>query len=533
LASLTKYQAIKGVKAMTRKFDVFLSHSPEDKFLAVELAEGLERRGVKVWEAPRRGYLVKLHRILDKGFDLEELRTLCFELGVDYDDLRGEGKVNKARELISYLDRRGRTSELVRIGQHTRDDIAWDSLAEEMKDVSSSGLQKLSAGEIINTTKSVAILVGEGARRPWEIPNMGTCLMEFVKEELPVVPVLLPGASEKPDLPQFLSNCQWVALRNGISDDGLSLLIFRIRGASDALKTTHGLIDSVTESRTDLEKVQEGQFVDSWGIASVKSQIHALSEIVVREAMSEAAVAASIYTHDALTMLVPLVVDLRWNRGYASGLVRLLDVPKSKKSLRDFQCAEVTPPCPVMEGVVSAEQDGSDQVLVRLDGNPAILVCNLAPPELQTILDSVNRYGRLGVPRTGGLSLLERIGNIPIYTETKMGAELATALFRNREALIPLIARLGMPGSEWLLPDEEEFPPIGKKIVEAIPSTQNSLKARRQVYLEKSGRGDVIEEDFLAVKAMRLQAGRGRGPQIPEQLLKMLQDHMRRQSRSG
>lgn len=29
---------------------------------------------------------------LDELFDLEELRTLCFLLDVDYDSLRGEGK---------------------------------------------------------------------------------------------------------------------------------------------------------------------------------------------------------------------------------------------------------------------------------------------------------------------------------------------------------------------------------------------------------------------------------------------------------
>lgn len=58
-------------------------------------------------------------------FNLSELQTLCFELGIDFDDLGGEGKMNKARELISYLDRHGRLPELVQILRQQRPQMAW------------------------------------------------------------------------------------------------------------------------------------------------------------------------------------------------------------------------------------------------------------------------------------------------------------------------------------------------------------------------------------------------------------------------
>lgn len=54
----------------------------------------------------------ELHRALLDGYDLEELRTLCIELGVSYDDLRGEGLQGKARELILWLERRGQLYKL-------------------------------------------------------------------------------------------------------------------------------------------------------------------------------------------------------------------------------------------------------------------------------------------------------------------------------------------------------------------------------------------------------------------------------------
>jgi len=72
-----------------------------------------------------REYLVRLRETLAAYFDAGELRTLCFDLGVDYDDLPGEGKGNKARELIAYLERRDRLPELVRMCQGLRPHVAW------------------------------------------------------------------------------------------------------------------------------------------------------------------------------------------------------------------------------------------------------------------------------------------------------------------------------------------------------------------------------------------------------------------------
>jgi hypothetical protein len=42
----------------------------------------------------------------------QELRTLCADLGVDYDDLPVMGRANKARELVAFLERRNRLPEL-------------------------------------------------------------------------------------------------------------------------------------------------------------------------------------------------------------------------------------------------------------------------------------------------------------------------------------------------------------------------------------------------------------------------------------
>jgi hypothetical protein len=57
--------------------------------------------------------LLRLHRFIGQHYDLEELRTLCFDLGIRYDDLGGEGIGAKARELVLLLGRCGRFDQLL------------------------------------------------------------------------------------------------------------------------------------------------------------------------------------------------------------------------------------------------------------------------------------------------------------------------------------------------------------------------------------------------------------------------------------
>jgi hypothetical protein len=53
-----------------------------------------------------------LRDILETYFNNSELRDLCFRLDIDYENLPGEGKATKARELILYCERQGRTRDL-------------------------------------------------------------------------------------------------------------------------------------------------------------------------------------------------------------------------------------------------------------------------------------------------------------------------------------------------------------------------------------------------------------------------------------
>lgn len=66
--------------------------------------------------------------LLDAHFSEGDLRDLCFDLGIDYESLPGEGKRARARELVAYADRRARGAELLAACRRLRAHLDWDSL---------------------------------------------------------------------------------------------------------------------------------------------------------------------------------------------------------------------------------------------------------------------------------------------------------------------------------------------------------------------------------------------------------------------
>lgn len=69
---------------------------------------------------------IALLKILRDIFNVSELQDLCLELGVDYDNLAGSSKADKARELLLYCERRGWSNKLLQTSYHHRRDISWD-----------------------------------------------------------------------------------------------------------------------------------------------------------------------------------------------------------------------------------------------------------------------------------------------------------------------------------------------------------------------------------------------------------------------
>ena len=230
---------------------------------------------------------------LKANFNDSELREICLELEINYEDLSGTSRADKARELILYLERRQRLSELVEICHRLRPNTIWFSshstllsskeathrqeaadggstksfdvfLSHNSKDkpsVKRLGIALKERGisvwldewelapgrtwldaleQIITTCKSAVVCVGEDSIGPWEEPEMQALLRRFVNEKrfgnvVPIIPVLLPGAPLDVKLPIFLEAFTWVDLRGGLKRDKIDSLEWGITGRKPRL----------------------------------------------------------------------------------------------------------------------------------------------------------------------------------------------------------------------------------------------------------------------------------------------------------
>ena len=78
---------------------------------------------------PTRGeadFRAELRQRLTDHFSEDELRTLCFDMGLDYEDLTGEGKTGKARELVALVERQNNMARLIAQCRLLRPNVQWE-----------------------------------------------------------------------------------------------------------------------------------------------------------------------------------------------------------------------------------------------------------------------------------------------------------------------------------------------------------------------------------------------------------------------
>jgi len=72
---------------------------------------------------PNRQKLTQLRKLLIQHFSLDELRVLCFDLGLEYEDLPGSTRTTKMHGLIEYLQRRSKLYKLLAEVRIQRPDV--------------------------------------------------------------------------------------------------------------------------------------------------------------------------------------------------------------------------------------------------------------------------------------------------------------------------------------------------------------------------------------------------------------------------
>lgn len=86
----------------------------------------------------------------------------------------------------------------------------------------------------LKRSKAIAVFVGGDGLGPWEDEEMQAALRIAVETKRSVIPILLPGAPSRPELPMFLANRTWVDLRSGLTEDAFNRIKWGVAGKKDA-----------------------------------------------------------------------------------------------------------------------------------------------------------------------------------------------------------------------------------------------------------------------------------------------------------
>lgn len=78
-------------------------------------------------------YLSTLHKQIDQYFSFSEVRTLCFNLGVDYENIPGDHRSAFIRNLIVSLAKQGRLQELIEEVRAERGFVDWQDVPADFE----------------------------------------------------------------------------------------------------------------------------------------------------------------------------------------------------------------------------------------------------------------------------------------------------------------------------------------------------------------------------------------------------------------
>src|SRR5512139_2217280 len=73
-------------------------------------------------------WYIQLRDRLITYFEESEISSLCFDLGIDYEELAGDTKSEKAMELIQFTARRAEITSLIEHCAAERPNLEWESL---------------------------------------------------------------------------------------------------------------------------------------------------------------------------------------------------------------------------------------------------------------------------------------------------------------------------------------------------------------------------------------------------------------------
>lgn len=82
------------------------------------------------WQSSLNQQRVGLRTLLENSFNEDELSTLCFDLGVEFENIGGETKIDKSREIVTMFERKQRLDDLIEACRRLRPTVDWPDITD-------------------------------------------------------------------------------------------------------------------------------------------------------------------------------------------------------------------------------------------------------------------------------------------------------------------------------------------------------------------------------------------------------------------
>ncbi|NTU50202.1 MAG: hypothetical protein HGA87_04845 [Desulfobulbaceae bacterium] len=206
-------------KAATGDYDLFLCHYRSDRAAVAQFAEKLKKQGLLPllydegsWsqlKAKLRATLAELypetttsHRIVDDvGLPRNKITFSTNALDNWHTILTEADKHNKIATILKFAF----------------DDYSENIILAQIKT------------QMLQFAKAIVLCIGRRGGAIWEQPDIDTALHQFVKDSLPIIPVLLPGATQQPEIPPFLQSATTRGFYSSLSQSVVILKWIDIR----------------------------------------------------------------------------------------------------------------------------------------------------------------------------------------------------------------------------------------------------------------------------------------------------------------
>ena len=70
-------------------------------------------------------FRARLRKNIDTYFNEDDIRTICYDLSIDYESISGESKSAKIRELLAFCERKGNLEDFINSVRQERPNILW------------------------------------------------------------------------------------------------------------------------------------------------------------------------------------------------------------------------------------------------------------------------------------------------------------------------------------------------------------------------------------------------------------------------